>query len=449
MTQRQQRKMSRRSFLARSGALGLAASTAGLAGGLSGCPADAWKAARAYTLAGGAALLTPVEDEGPYAYELTITAASPKVAWIDESARRASGNERLDCFLAHTWPAAFSAIPPHGMLTGRIPGTEAPAGFRVEVARLSVGDAPGSLSARIFVLDELWEDLEAFVFGQSFALDNAVLHLLPTTLDEEDPEHVLVHHASSVEWAAGNNAGRSLLILHGIAENAAWLNNGFGRLGGRNEVSEQVTEWAERYAGEPADAWLWQVDEEGTPVPRQLSLFTAEYAPEEKRLTFEVENTEEVPGKSGNAATLVTDAGKDTNKPGNADFSAMRFTEEHSWVLRIGDSENFVFGITSYALGLIGDVTYFDFPTTLLGTVFTVGDVVAELQTVKMAGEVYMPFKGIVDSFNEILFDEPFVMNEDPYGNGWIIKGRIKDFGPLANMMTYEQYQEYVKELDE
>lgn len=438
MNKRQKKNITRRSFLKRSGALGMAAAAAGLTGGLAGCPAGAQKAERAYALTAASAVVTSIEDGGSGAYALVLEGVAGKVAWADAAAVCDGGGEPLDDFLTSTWPAAFAVLPPHGTLAGRRLGRDGAVGFRVIVQHLEAGDVAGRLTGRLQAFDELWEEVEGFMRGDPIVLENVTLHLLPTMLDEEDPEHLLVHFASSVKWADG------ALVLQGVSDYAGWLHNGAARLGGREHVSEHVAEWDERYGSESVEAWLWQTEPDGTPVVNYLTLRSGRYDSLNERLTFQVDDAKSATAKSAGAATLFMDGGVVEGRPDSDDFAGMRFTQGHLWVLREGNS--FRIGLTDLAQSMIGDVMFVDYVTYTQR--FEREEPFAEIDSVKARSEIFTPLNATVIAYNDVLADTPYAINFDPYGQGWLMQASCDDFGPMRDMMTYQEYQDFVNSFE-
>ena len=99
----------------------------------------------------------------------------------------------------------------------------------------------------------------------------------------------------------------------------------------------------------------------------------------------------------------------------------LRYTENHEWVLFEDDSV--IVGITDYAQGELGDIVYVEVDT--LDQLLGVGDVFGSVEAVKTVSDLFMPIAGTVISLNEKLENNPELVNEDPYGDGWIIKVQL------------------------
>jgi glycine cleavage system H protein len=122
-----------------------------------------------------------------------------------------------------------------------------------------------------------------------------------------------------------------------------------------------------------------------------------------------------------------------------------KYHEEHEWVRVEGDEG--VVGITDYAQEQLSDVVYVELPE--VGDTFERGDVVAVVESVKAASDVYMPVGGEILESNEELEDAPELVNQDPYGEAWFVRIAITDPAELEDLLDADAYQEYVEGLDE
>ena len=122
-----------------------------------------------------------------------------------------------------------------------------------------------------------------------------------------------------------------------------------------------------------------------------------------------------------------------------------RYHEEHEWIRVEGDEG--VIGITDYAQEQLSDIVYVELPE--VGDTFERGDVLAVVESVKAASDVYMPIGGEVLETNEELEDSPELVNSDPFGEAWFVRVRIADPAELDDMMDADAYQTYVEGLDE
>ncbi|MFZ0426729.1 MAG: glycine cleavage system protein GcvH [Acidobacteriota bacterium] len=118
------------------------------------------------------------------------------------------------------------------------------------------------------------------------------------------------------------------------------------------------------------------------------------------------------------------------------------YTKEHEWVLVENDTATV--GITDYAQEELGDVVYVELPEE--GASFEVEESFGSVESVKAVSEIYMPLSGKVKEINPDLADAPEVINEDPYGDGWMIRITVTDPGQLEDLMSAEDYTTYLKE---
>jgi glycine cleavage system H protein len=117
------------------------------------------------------------------------------------------------------------------------------------------------------------------------------------------------------------------------------------------------------------------------------------------------------------------------------------YSREHEWV-RVQD-DVCVLGITEFAQQELGEVVFVELPE--VGQVFDSGDEVGTIESVKAVAEVYTPLAGEVVEINEAVVDDPELINEDPHGEGWLIKVRFSSAADLKQLMNAEQYEEYAK----
>jgi len=118
-----------------------------------------------------------------------------------------------------------------------------------------------------------------------------------------------------------------------------------------------------------------------------------------------------------------------------------RYTEEHEWA-RPEEDGTVTIGITDHAQGQLGDVVYVDLPDE--GQDVADGDVFGEVESVKTVSELFAPVSGNVQAVNEMLADQPELVNADPYGEGWLIVVEPSDAGDVEKLLTAAAYDEYV-----
>ena len=118
----------------------------------------------------------------------------------------------------------------------------------------------------------------------------------------------------------------------------------------------------------------------------------------------------------------------------------LRYSEEHEWVL-VADGVATI-GITDHAQHELGDIVFVELPA--LGSVLTKSATLGVVESVKAVSDVYAPIGGTVITVNERLTANPEILNEDCYGEGWMVKVQIADGDDLQNLMTAAQYREFV-----
>jgi glycine cleavage system H protein len=122
-----------------------------------------------------------------------------------------------------------------------------------------------------------------------------------------------------------------------------------------------------------------------------------------------------------------------------------KYDEEHEWI-RV-EGEEGVIGISDYAQDQLSDVVYVELPE--VGDKFDRGDILAVVESVKAASDVYMPVTGEVLEINDVLEDSPELVNQDPYGEAWFVRVTIEDPTELDDLMSAKAYKAYVADLDE
>ncbi|NLF93983.1 MAG: glycine cleavage system protein GcvH [Oligosphaeraceae bacterium] len=119
------------------------------------------------------------------------------------------------------------------------------------------------------------------------------------------------------------------------------------------------------------------------------------------------------------------------------------YSEDHEWVEVNGEIATI--GITKYAAEELGDLTFVELPS--VDDSFQAGDILATVESVKAASDVYSPISGVVSEINEVLETEPERVNEDPEGEGWICKFKGLDQEDLDKLMSAEEYEKFLQSL--
>jgi glycine cleavage system H protein len=119
----------------------------------------------------------------------------------------------------------------------------------------------------------------------------------------------------------------------------------------------------------------------------------------------------------------------------------LKYHHEHDWVRVEGDQA--VFGVTWYAQDALGEVVFFDPPE--VGSEVTKDQSYAEVESVKAVSDVFAPLSGEIMEVNEALTDNPERINEDPYGDGWLVKARLSDISELDSLMDVSAYKDLLR----
>ena len=117
----------------------------------------------------------------------------------------------------------------------------------------------------------------------------------------------------------------------------------------------------------------------------------------------------------------------------------LKYTQSHEWI-RI-DGNTVVVGVTWFAQDSMGDVVHVELPG--VGDELTAGEAACEIESVKAVSDVYSPVSGEIIEVNEALEDAPEVVNEDPYGGGWLFKVNTGATVGLADLLGAEEYQSH------
>lgn len=120
----------------------------------------------------------------------------------------------------------------------------------------------------------------------------------------------------------------------------------------------------------------------------------------------------------------------------------LRYSKEHEWVLVEGNVATI--GITDFAQDKMGEITYVELPA--VGDKVSKDDAFGVIESVKTVSDVYAPVSGTVIEVNDDLPDNPELLNEDPYGDGWMIKVEMSDPEELEDLLTATEYEQLVAE---
>lgn len=116
----------------------------------------------------------------------------------------------------------------------------------------------------------------------------------------------------------------------------------------------------------------------------------------------------------------------------------LKYTEDHEWIRVEGDIATI--GITEFAQSELGDIVYVEIET--VGDEIGAGEVFGTVEAVKTVSDLFMPIDGTVLEFNEELENAPELVNEDPYGKGWMIKIKMSNPSQLEGLLSTDSYRE-------
>lgn len=118
----------------------------------------------------------------------------------------------------------------------------------------------------------------------------------------------------------------------------------------------------------------------------------------------------------------------------------LKYTKDHEWIRIDGDVATI--GITDFAQGELGDIVYVEVET--VDEELDAEEVFGTVEAVKTVSDLFMPIAGEVLEFNESLESNPEKVNEDPYGEGWMIKVKIADSSAVTSLLEADQYEELI-----
>ena len=118
----------------------------------------------------------------------------------------------------------------------------------------------------------------------------------------------------------------------------------------------------------------------------------------------------------------------------------LKYTKDHEWIKIEGDEATI--GITDFAQGELGDIVYVEVET--LDETLAADSVFGTVEAVKTVSDLFMPLSGTITAVNELLEDAPETVNEDAYGQGWMIKLKLSDPSEIQNLLDAEAYSSLV-----
>lgn len=120
----------------------------------------------------------------------------------------------------------------------------------------------------------------------------------------------------------------------------------------------------------------------------------------------------------------------------------LKYTKDHEW-LKI-DGKIATIGITNHAQDSLGDIVFVELPET--GSNVAEGEPFGVVESVKAVSDLYSPVNGVVSAVNNELLDRPEIVNDDPYGDAWLIKVELKDASEIDGLMDSDLYADYLEE---
>jgi glycine cleavage system H protein len=118
----------------------------------------------------------------------------------------------------------------------------------------------------------------------------------------------------------------------------------------------------------------------------------------------------------------------------------LKYTKDHEWI-RLEGTEAYI-GITDYAQSELGEIIFVEVET--VGETLQEGEVFGTVEAVKTVSEMFLPADGEIIEFNEALTDQPELVNEDPYGKGWIVKIAVSNASQIDGLLSADDYQKLI-----
>jgi glycine cleavage system H protein len=125
-----------------------------------------------------------------------------------------------------------------------------------------------------------------------------------------------------------------------------------------------------------------------------------------------------------------------------ADGSDLRFSEDHLWVLEMGDTARI--GLSDYAQEQLGEILTVTLPEN--GKFVEKGGAVGEAESQKTVVELVSPLSGTIRAINENVVEDPSIINIDPYGKGWLVEVEIAEPEELEQLMNYDEYELFIED---
>lgn len=118
----------------------------------------------------------------------------------------------------------------------------------------------------------------------------------------------------------------------------------------------------------------------------------------------------------------------------------LKYFKEHTWIRQENDEATL--GISDYAQDALGEIVFLDLPT--MGTAIEAGKPLGQIESVKATSYIYSPVTGQIIEVNQTAVDQPELINQDPYGKGWMVKIKLADSSELDSLMSADEYEKHV-----
>ncbi len=120
----------------------------------------------------------------------------------------------------------------------------------------------------------------------------------------------------------------------------------------------------------------------------------------------------------------------------------LKYTKEHEWIKEEGGVV--IIGVTDYAQDSLGDVVYVELPEE--GSNVTKDEPFGVVESVKAVSDLYSPISGVITEVNDAIVDSPEAINEEPYGEAWMIKVELSNPEEMDELLSADEYQAYIEE---
>lgn len=122
--------------------------------------------------------------------------------------------------------------------------------------------------------------------------------------------------------------------------------------------------------------------------------------------------------------------------------SQLKFSEDHLWIIEMGDTGRI--GLSEYAQEQLGEIV--SVSRAEVGRFVETGDPIGELESQKTVVELISPIAGTIKSVNEVVLEDPSLINIDPYGKGWLVELEINDPEEIERLMSQDEYEAFVED---